>query len=297
MNWRRLWFLGPLLLGLLASLWLNGFARKNPILYMRVDSGTLLLLLGGLLSILLGAGQYFFLWVDRREENRLADAAQERRRFLSRLDHELKNPITAILAGLANLGSAPDQPAPQKTVRSIEDQVQRMRRLIADLRKLSDLETRALEMGTVNVTALLEEVFGSVQDMPESRQFTLNRQIPRAPWPLPTVQGDRDLLFLAMFNLLENALKFCSPGDTIELRAFEDQKNIVIEVADTGPGIAEDELPYIWDELYRASAVRGIPGSGLGLALVRAVVQRHQGKAAVRSRAGHGTVFVIRIPV
>ena len=297
MNWRRFLFLLPLFAGILASAWLNLFAGSNPILYVRLDLGTLLLLTGGFLSILVGAGQGFFLWVDQREERLLDDTARERRRFLSRLDHELKNPITAVLAGLANLRNAAHAASDDKTLISVEDQVQRIRRLIADLRKLSDLETRPLELNTVDIAGLLEDVYQSVLNKPETEHVELKLLIPHAPWPLPTVRGDEDLLSLAVFNLLENALKFCEPGDAIELRAFEDQNSVTIEVADTGPGIAEDEIPYVWDELYRARAVRGIPGSGLGLALVRAVVQRHSGSVSVRSREGSGTVFLIRLPV
>ena len=99
-----------------------------------------------------------------------------------------------------------------------------------------------------------------------------------------------------MHNLLDNALKFSRPGDTLELHAFEDGAEIVIEVADTGPGIPEDEQPHVWEELYRGQSGRGIPGSGLGLALVRAIAERHNGRVSLRSRLGQGTVFTLRLP-
>lgn len=121
--------------------------------------------------------------------------------------------------------------------------------------------------------------------------------IPQAPWPLPLVSGDPDLLLLVIHNLIDNALKFTRPGETIEVRAFEDANSVVVEVADTGPGIPEEELPYVWQELYRGAAARGVPGSGLGLALARAIVDRHGGKVSLRSRAGQGTVVSIRLPV
>jgi two-component system OmpR family sensor kinase len=97
-------------------------------------------------------------------------------------------------------------------------------------------------------------------------------------------------------NLLDNALKFSRPGDTLELHAFEDGAEIVIEVADTGPGIPEDEQPHVWEELYRGQGGRGIPGSGLGLALVRAIAERHNGRVSLRSRLRQGTVFTLRLP-
>jgi two-component system OmpR family sensor kinase len=134
------------------------------------------------------------------------------------------------------------------------------------------------------------------QEQPGADQRHLHLSIPQAPWPLPKIQGDPDLLLLAVHNLMDNALKFSRPGDTLELHAFEDGAEIVIEVADTGPGIPEDEQPHVWEELYRGVGGRGIPGSGLGLALVRAIAERHNGRATLRSRLGQGTVFTLRLP-
>jgi two-component system OmpR family sensor kinase len=114
---------------------------------------------------------------------------------------------------------------------------------------------------------------------------------------VPDVLGDWDLLFLASYNLLDNALKFTRPGDTVEVRAFEDGAFVAIEVADTGPGIPEDDVSRVWEELYRGQGARGIPGSGLGLALVRAIVERHGGQVKLRSRLGQGTVVTMRLPV
>jgi two-component system OmpR family sensor kinase len=104
------------------------------------------------------------------------------------------------------------------------------------------------------------------------------------------------LLFLLFHNLIDNALKFTQPGNTIELRAFEDGSKVVVEVADTGLGIPEKEVPLVWDELYRGEGARGIPGSGIGLALVRSIAERHNGEVFLRSRVGQGTVFSLRLP-
>ena len=80
------------------------------------------------------------------------------------------------------------------------------------------------------------------------------------------------------------------------MRAFEDGASVAIEVADTGPGIPEGDQPHVWEELYRGESARGIPGSGLGLALVRAIIARHEGDITFRSRHGEGTVFTVRLP-
>ena len=104
------------------------------------------------------------------------------------------------------------------------------------------------------------------------------------------------MLLLAFHNLVDNAVKFSRAGDRVEVRAAEDGANVLVEVADTGPGIPPDELPHIWEELYRATGARGVPGSGLGLALTQAIIQRHGGSVSARSREGQGTVFTVRLP-
>jgi signal transduction histidine kinase len=107
------------------------------------------------------------------------------------------------------------------------------------------------------------------------------------------------LLGLVMYNLIENALKFTSGDQAVEVRALEDEKTIVIEVADSGAGIPSEELPKIFEELYRGANARGIEGSGLGLALVKRIVELHSGQIKVRSHQDdpHGTVFTVRLPV
>jgi two-component system OmpR family sensor kinase len=236
-------------------------------------------------------------WGDFRYERGTEAAQQEgvrdRRRFLQRLDHELKNPLTAIRAGLALIPSNGEHAA----LASVEAQVRRMSRLTADLRKLAELESRPLERGSVDLAQVLNQVFELAQERPEAAERRMTLTLPQAPWPLPTVPGDFDLLVLVAHNLLDNAIKFTRPGDTLEVRAFEDGASVVVEVADTGPGIPEDELPHVWEELYRGSSGRGVPGSGLGLALARAIILRHGGQLAMRSRAGQGTVVTVRLPL
>jgi two-component system OmpR family sensor kinase len=194
------------------------------------------------------------------------------------------------------LANAADDPTPD-AMQSVDGQVQRLARLTAELRKLAELETRPLERSDVDLNDLLTQVFELAQDRLAVEPRRLSLVLPHAPWPLPHISGDRDLLLLALHNLLDNAIKFSRPNDTIEMRASEDGAAAVVEVADTGPGIPEEDLPHVWEELYRGQGARGVPGSGLGLALVQAIVQRHGGQVSLRSRAGQGTVFTVRLPM
>jgi two-component system OmpR family sensor kinase len=296
---KRIWLLLllPGVLGLLMKIFLERGWLENSVLFLRIDLGTLALLLGLMLTILLFIIWGIFLWQDRQFNQEFiqfqASAAEERRQFLQRLDHELKNPLTAIQAGLANLDGSVNTPA----IESIKAQTQRLSRLVADLRKLAELETRPIERSAVNLSAVIEEAVAITQDGPEADQRSITLSLPQAPWPLPEVQGDEDLLLLALLNLLGNAVKFSEPGATVEVRAFEDADMVTIEVADTGPGIPESEVPFVWQELYRGHGARGVPGSGLGLALVRAITERHGGQVTIRSRVRQGTVVTMKIPI
>lgn len=291
----------PALLGLLVLTLTAGGQLGNVTFYLRGGSGIVIPLLGGLASAII----ILVLWNRDQHAARMAalkqqleaGAAEERRRFLRRLDHELKNPLTAIRAGLVNLASSPSEEARREALSSAEAQAVRLSRLAADLRKLAELETRPLECAPVDMGALLAEVVEVAGERPGANQRHLTLSIPQAPWPLTTIEGDQDLLFLAVHNLVDNALKFTQPDDTIEVRAFEDGTQIVVEVADTGPGVPENERGLIWDELYRGQGARGIAGSGLGLALVRAIAERHGGRVSLRSRPGQGTVFTLRLPI
>jgi two-component system OmpR family sensor kinase len=153
-----------------------------------------------------------------------------------------------------------------------------------------------LEQSVVAIGEILEEAVELARQQPQAAERHLGLSVPQAPWPLPPVRGDRDLLFLAVYNLLDNALKFTQAGDTIEVRASEDGPTVVIEVADTGLGMPDEEVAHVFEELYRGQEARGIEGSGLGLALVKAVVERHGGRVFTRSRPGQGSVFTLRLP-
>jgi two-component system OmpR family sensor kinase len=294
---RWLPILAPAILALLIAILFNQSDLPNPTVFIRLQVSVLIFSFGIALTLVAAVVLLISDWIERRHVATLLRASDERRHFLRRLDHELKNPITAILAGLANLDSSDTERQRETAMRSVETQMKRLRNLVSDLRKLADLERRSIEFNPVDMNPILVEAYDFVRSKEQAQNRNFGISIPQAPWPLPHVSGDRDLLFLVVHNLLDNSLKFTHPGDTIELRAYEDEANLIVEVADTGPGIRENERPYIWDELYRGEGARGIPGSGLGLALVKSIIQRHNGSVSVRSRSGQGTVFSFSLPV
>jgi two-component system OmpR family sensor kinase len=290
----------PAIVGLGLALLLQNGTLTNVDLMFTVDLGTVLLLAGLLVSAA-ALGLVAARTVAQRRLRRVVEeernkAAEAHRRFVQRLDHELKNPLTAIRIGLADLCSTPLNAAQQEAVADVMEQTDRMGRLAADLRKLAEFEARELERSMIEVGPMLEEIVELIQGLPAADERRVTLIVPRAPWPLPPVPGDRDLIFLAVYNLLDNALKFTRPGDTVEVRASEDGAAVVVEVADTGLGVPEDELPHIFEELYRGQEARGVTGSGLGLPLVKAVAERHGGSVTIRSRPGKGSMFSLRLP-
>lgn len=229
-----------------------------------------------------------------RDEGYRAGRGEERdahRRFLARLDHELKNPITAIRATLAGI----DPAAAPAHVEVIDAQARRLAALVGDLRKLSEIETRPLETEPVDLEALARDAVHAIeQQRPESRG-RISVIAERVPWSVPVLPADPDLLALALDNVLANAVKFSASGP-IEVRLREDGGGAVIEVADTGRGVPADAQAVVFDDLARAANARDVPGSGIGLSLVRTILRRHGGSVELRSREGAGTVVTLRLP-
>jgi len=241
-------------------------------------------------------------WTEQRVSGALAEEregqALDRRRFLRRLDHELKNPLTTIGLGIANLQSSSQLQADEvSSLERIAHQMQRLHGLVEDLRRLAELDEAHLDRTRTSLPEILEESVLLAQSTPEWAARAIDMKLQQVPWPVAHVWGDRDLLVVAFRNLVENALKFTAADDQVEVRAADDGRHAVVEVADTGPGIAPDELPHIFDELFRGQNARELPGSGLGLALVKRIVSLHGGRIDVRSRMGQGTVVRVSVPL
>lgn len=229
----------------------------------------------------------------RAHESAQAEFALEKLRFLQRLDHELKNPLTAMQIALANLDDT-DSGKREEIKASMHSQLLRMSYLIRDLRKLAVLGKGEIEYIPVDTGDLLMETIEAFRDNQdvEQRQFNIDFDLQK----LPTLIGDRDLLQLAIYNVLDNARKFTNPGDSIRMRALTENEAFIVQVIDSGRGIPVSDLPHIWEDLYRSKDVQGIPGSGVGLAMVKGIIEQHDGSVAVTSILGQGTTVTLKIP-
>ena len=297
MNWPRIQRYGlPLLLGLLGILLLLRVFFVDALVLVPEDGDVVVLvaLLGlaiiAAIHTIVRISMTHLRWRSVRQVR--SETLAEHRRFLSRLDHELKNPLTALRAGHKTLLLTGLTEQQAQIVATMETETARLSRLVTDLRKLAELETQPLNLQSIGVESFINTLVAGEQERFTAGQLTL----------LSTVEGDQsfwrfddDLLALAIHNLLDNAFKYSPPHGTVTLTAWVGQE-LIIRVADRGIGIPSDALPHIWEELYRAPQLEKIAGNGIGLALVRAIVEHHNGVIEVQSELDQGTTVTLRLP-
>jgi two-component system OmpR family sensor kinase len=285
--------IATLLLGTLAAFLARLFLSATLLQFgFYTDPAAFVFVASLLVALVFLAAAVILRWQASRTQHALNQQAAaletERRRFIQRLDHELKNPLTAIQVQLDNLQAADGN---QPVIADVRVQVDRLSHLTRGLRRLADLGTRPLGIEKVEIGELLDEVVELLQ-APER----IALDIQQVPWPIPPIEGDRELLLMVFRNLADNALKYSPPDSKVQIRARHTSGALVVEVIDTGRGIQPDELPLVAEELYRGSNTRDVAGSGLGLAIVQRIVERHGGRIEIRSRLGQGTIAAVQLP-
>ncbi len=228
--------------------------------------------------------------------DRLEHLFVQQRRFLADVSHELRTPLT-IIRGQAQLMKRTGQYDPE-AVADIEKEAERLARLVEDLLFLARAEAGALPLrhDHVDLDARLLDVLRQAQVLAEAKQ---QRVVLEHLEPLP-VRGDPDRLTQAILNLVSNAVQYTPPGGTIRVGARREGAQAVLWVSDTGPGIPPEDLPHVFERFYRADRSRtrrGKGGFGLGLSIVRWIVEAHGGKVTVESQVGQGTTFTITLPL
>lgn len=234
----------------------------------------------------------------RRVEEMRAD-------FVANASHELRTPLAALLGFIETLqGPAKDDSiAREKFLAIMQGQATRMARLIDDLLSLSRIELNAhLQPSTiVDLAPIVRQVADGLQTLARDRDVEIRVSLP--PEPL-AVLGDRDELIRALENLVENALKYGEAGKRVDITLFRAQTSAGapearLGVRDYGPGIAPEHLPRLTERFYRVDVAdsRAQGGTGLGLALVKHVLNRHAGRLSVESTLGQGATFIMHLPI
>jgi two-component system, OmpR family, phosphate regulon sensor histidine kinase PhoR len=231
----------------------------------------------------------------RRVEEMRAD-------FVANASHELRTPLASLSGFIETLqGPARDDAAARERFLAImKSQAARMARLIDDLLSLSRVELNAhvQPQTTVDLVSIVRQVADALQMLARDRDVTISITSP--PEPL-MVRGDRDELTRVFENLVENALKYGASGRRVELTLTrspgEAGGDAIVTVRDYGPGIAAEHLPRLTERFYRIDVgqSRAEGGTGLGLALVKHILNRHLGRLTIESSLGAGAVFTVRL--
>ncbi len=240
--------------------------------------------------------------------DRTRERAVERMRadFVANVSHELRTPLASLTGFIETLRgpAADDPPAQQRFLGIMAEEAARMNRLIDDLLSLSRIELTEHQApsGRLDIRALIKRLAATFEPRLAARGMVLALAL--AP-DLPLVAGDADQLTQVLQNLLDNALKYAGSG-TVRLSAkpasggrFPARQGVAIAVADEGPGIPREHIPRLTERFYRVDKGRSrrAGGTGLGLAIIKHIVNRHRGQLLIESEEGHGSTFIIWLPL
>ena len=227
--------------------------------------------------------------------DKVSASFERQKRFSASAAHELKTPLATILVNLEVLEldgkTSPDRM--EKVLTIVKANTERMIRLVEDLMRLTSDEDHEMEeeveLGEVFAITLYEL-------SPLIRKKDLTVSIENTPDI--SLTGNRIMLYRVISNLLENAAKYNREHGSISIVTGREDNDVTVKIEDTGIGIPEEALPHIFEPFYRVdqSRSRTVGGAGLGLPLVKDIVEKHGGEVAVKSTAGEGTTFILRFP-
>lgn len=223
-----------------------------------------------------------------------------RRDFVANVSHEFRTPMTIIRGYNEALmdGTISDPVLIQKYHRLMGDETVRLERLINDLLDLSRLQSTTLkiEKEELPLGSVVDSVVNLLRQKAKQKQVAISVISQEA---LPRIWGNGDRIIQLLLIILDNALKYTPSGGTVEISTFQEAEAVIVRVADTGIGIPAEDLPYIWERLYKVekSHCRADGGTGLGLAIGKEIIDLHQAKATVSSELNKGTNVIIEFPI
>ncbi|HEY4013814.1 MAG TPA: ATP-binding protein [Polyangiaceae bacterium] len=222
-----------------------------------------------------------------------------RREFVANASHELRTPIAAVRSATETLrsGALEDPTAAVRFVDIIERNAQRLQSLLEDMLELSKLESNEfkLKRERVELGSVVPIVLALFRERAEKKSVKLGSELARAP---AAVEGDARALEHVLSNLVDNAVKYCPAGTRVVVSASVAGDRIHLVVSDTGPGIAAEHVPRVFERFYRVDAGRSrdLGGTGLGLSIVKHMVEAMRGKVWVDSEVGRGSTFTVSLP-
>jgi len=218
-----------------------------------------------------------------------------RTEFVANVSHELKTPLTSIRGFAETLRYVEDEETKNKFLDIIDEEAERLTRLISDILLLSDIEQKQeFKQETFETDRVVEDVVGLMRNIAEKKGINIDIEGDE----IPRIVGDRDKFKQMLINLIDNGVKYSEHGDKVTVRKILRKKDFTIIVEDTGIGIEKDAIPRLFERFYRVDKARSRAkgGTGLGLAIVKHIVIGFNGKLRVESELGIGTKFIITFP-
>jgi len=229
----------------------------------------------------------------------VASAEKEQQQFIADVSHELRTPLT-VMRGSLEVVLEEDRPAEEyrEAIGNALLELRHLTRLSQNLVFLARGQAGrvTLSFANVDLVKFISEVTQDLLPAMSDKELELSVELPEAP---ARAFIDSDRMQQVLHNLLENAIRYTEPGGKVRVRLTSSPSEVRIEVSDTGIGIPEANLPYVFERFFRSDrARRAHPGgSGLGLSIVRWIVEAHKGTVAVVSRVGEGTTFTVTLPL
>ena len=234
-----------------------------------------------------------------RDVTGLRQLETARSQFLGNVSHELKTPLTIIKGFVITLLKSPGMTEEWKRYLDfIDRETDRLSRLVDDVLNLARLRSKRTQMnfGFCEPGELLRETWRQMEAQAARYETTLTLDCPSE---LPVLLADSDRFKEIVINLVDNAFKHTPPHGSVELSAEASSEHLMVKVRDSGPGIPEEEIPFLFERFFRGTGRGGrrAGGTGIGLAIVKEIVDSHRGRIEVESRPGAGTTFVVSLPL
>ena len=231
---------------------------------------------------------------DQTELLKLERARQE---FLTNVSHELRTPLASIKLMLETVNDAGDEEAQKIFLPQALGQVDRLTTLVQRLLEQARVESGelVLQVAEIDLEEVARPIVQSFAPQAASKEVNLDLRAVRPA----IVEADEQRLSQVFVNLIDNALRFTPAGGSVTVTLDVDDGHALVRVSDTGMGIPYKDLPYVFERFYVAdrSRTRGVSGAGLGLSIVKQIVEAHRGTVGVESSLGSGTTFTVRIPM
>ncbi len=230
---------------------------------------------------------------------RLRHADELKSDLVSTVSHELKTPLTSTRMAvhmLAQQSVGTLNPKQLKLINAAKEDTDRLHRIIENLLNMSRIEAgqRTLNLAAIAPATLVEQALAPLKADFDKKGITLTVNVPAQ---LPAVRADPTCIGHVLTNLLSNALKFTPPQGRVEISAIQQPEGVRFTVSDSGPGIAAENLPRLFEKFFRVPLVNGPPGAGLGLSIAKEIAEAHGGAIRVDSTLGQGSLFTFTMPL